>query len=198
MLPAQSVDRPSPGMTRDLDYISAVSIVLSGVLIFTTIQAQDFADVEGDSALGRVTFPIYAPELARAFTLLALVAWSWGLSAFWEIGPLYGAAVTVAGAVVGWRYYALRTPAEDKRSYVLYNVRGASSRSVLVGRLLLTRRLPRSGLPWRTYCPSTHAPAYSISDVCFHVDLDSRIRLLSKTSVFVRDVLRCDVFRSST
>ena len=110
------------GLTRDLDSVSIFAIYLSGALIFTTIQAQDFADVEGDSALGRVTFPIYAPELSRVFTLFALVGWSCGLSAFWDIGPLHRAIFIGFGALVGWRYYVLRTAKEDGRSYVLYNV----------------------------------------------------------------------------
>ena len=110
------------GATRDLDRVSVFAVCLSGALIFTTIQAQDFADTEGDSALGRVTFPIYAPEFSRTFTLFALIAWSCGLSAFWDIGPAYRAAFIGLGALVGWRYYSKRTVEADCRSYVLYNV----------------------------------------------------------------------------
>ena len=105
-----------------MDRVSVVAICLSGALIFTTIQAQDFADVQGDAALGRVTFPIYAPELSRVFTLFTLIAWSCGLSAFWEIGPLFSGVFIALGVVVGWRYYVLRTPEDDNDSYVLYNV----------------------------------------------------------------------------
>ncbi|KAI0704551.1 UbiA prenyltransferase family-domain-containing protein [Earliella scabrosa] len=110
------------GATRDLDRVSMFAVCLSGALIFTTIQAQDFADTEGDSALGRVTFPIYAPEFSRTFTLFALIAWSCGLSAFWDIGPAYRAAFIGLGALVGWRYYSKRTVEADCRSYVLYNI----------------------------------------------------------------------------
>ena len=58
-----------------MDFVSVTAVIISGILIFTTIQAQDFPDVEGDKALGRMTFPIYAPmELSRAFTLFWLLS----------------------------------------------------------------------------------------------------------------------------
>lgn len=40
---------------------------------FTTIQAQDFPDIEGDVASGRMTLPLYAPEFSQALTVLAHV-----------------------------------------------------------------------------------------------------------------------------
>ena len=118
----RSTESSLAGASGNLDRVSIFAICLSGALIFTTIQAQDFADVAGDGALGRVTFPIYAPELSRAFTLFALIAWSCVLSACWEVGPLLSGAFIALGTLVGWRYYVFRTPANDDRSYVLYNV----------------------------------------------------------------------------
>lgn len=105
-----------------------MSILLSGMVIFTTIQAQDYPDTEGDAASGRITFPIYAPELSRIVTLLAMVAWSLILSWFWNIGILSQSIFTALGIFVGIRYYIYRTPAADKRSYVLFNVRCDLSR----------------------------------------------------------------------
>ncbi|KAI0746359.1 UbiA prenyltransferase family [Daedaleopsis nitida] len=110
------------GVSGELDYVSITAVCLSGALIFTTVQAQDFADVEGDSALGRITFPIYAPELSRAITLFAIPFWAWGLGIFWDIGPWCRGTYSVIGALLGWRYYTLRTPAADRQSYLLYNV----------------------------------------------------------------------------
>ncbi|KAM5543797.1 hypothetical protein V8D89_002414 [Ganoderma adspersum] len=109
------------GSTCDLDAISATAVCISGVLIFTTIQAQDFADVEGDAAMGRMTFPIYAPHLSRSVTLLAMSAWSLFLPCFWGVGPLCGAAFVTFGSFVGCRYYYLRAPEDDRVSYALYN-----------------------------------------------------------------------------
>ncbi|KAI0741269.1 UbiA prenyltransferase family, partial [Daedaleopsis nitida] len=110
------------GGTRDLDSVSMLAVFLSGAIIFTTVQAQDFADVDGDAVLGRVTLPIYAPEFARMLTLCTLIAWSIGISAMWGIGPFYSGAFNALGAYVGWRFYSLRNPTADRRSYILYNI----------------------------------------------------------------------------
>ncbi|EKM50744.1 uncharacterized protein PHACADRAFT_188269 [Phanerochaete carnosa HHB-10118-sp] len=110
------------GASREIDYISTTAVCISGALIFTTIQAQDFADVEGDKQLGRVTLPIYAPEFSRAFTLGALIGWSIFLSWFWHIGPLCAIGFIGMGTFVGLRYYTRRTEAEDRESYVFYNI----------------------------------------------------------------------------
>jgi hypothetical protein len=87
-----------------------------------TISAQDFPDVEGDAASGRVTFPLYAPELSRVFTFFAIVVWSVGLGWYWAIGPTIQGTFILLGAYVGFRYYKWRTPAIDKRSYLMFNV----------------------------------------------------------------------------
>ena len=102
--------------------MAQTAVCISGALIFTTIQAQDFADVEGDAALGRKTFPIIAPRASRVASLLAMCAWSLGLALFWDVGPLVGGAFVALGSFVGARFFFLRTAEEDERSYVLYNV----------------------------------------------------------------------------
>ncbi len=106
-----------------MDFVSVTAVIISGILIFTTIQAQDFPDVEGDKALGRMTFPIYAPEFSRAFTLFATIAWSMFLSWFWGVGPVSAAFLVIFGSYVGLRYYRWRTLEADKRSYLIFNVR---------------------------------------------------------------------------
>ena len=116
------------GASYRLDATAVRAVALSGALIFTTIQAQDFPDVAGDRERGRVTLPIYAPELARRGTLAALVLWSGFLAWFWGTGPVCAAAFVALGAAVGVRFYALRGPAADRTSYVLYNVRCRSLR----------------------------------------------------------------------
>lgn len=97
-------------------------MILSGIIIFTTIQSQDFADVAGDVSIGRVTFPIYAPEASRKVTLIAMVLWSVFLAALWELGTFSGGAFCALGAYVGYRYYNLRSVKEDEVSYRVYNV----------------------------------------------------------------------------
>lgn len=92
------------------------------MVIFTTIQVQDYPDIEGDAESGRVTFPIYAPEFSRLFTLSAIIIWSFVLSWFWDIGILGQCFLAGLGAYVGARYYLHRTPIADKKSYKLFNV----------------------------------------------------------------------------
>ena len=106
-----------------MDSVSVAAVIVSNILILTTIQAQDFPDVEGDKALGRMTFPIYAPEFSRAFTFFAIVAWSMFLSWFWGVGPVSAAFLVIFGTYVGIRYYHRRTLEADKTSYLIYNVR---------------------------------------------------------------------------
>jgi len=110
------------GANHAMDFVSVTAVIISGILIFTTIQAQDFPDVEGDKALGRMTFPIYAPEFSRAFTLFATVAWSIFLGWFWGIGPVSAAFLVIFGSYVGMRYYRWRTLEADKKSYLIFNV----------------------------------------------------------------------------
>jgi 4-hydroxybenzoate polyprenyltransferase len=106
-----------------MDFVSVTAVFISGMLIFTAIQAQDFPDVEGDKVAGRVTFPIYAPELSRILTLFATIAWSVFLSWFWEIGPISTTVFISLGTYVGLRYYRWRTLEADKKSYFIFNVR---------------------------------------------------------------------------
>ncbi|KAJ6489645.1 UbiA prenyltransferase family [Mycena vitilis] len=104
-----------------LDLVSLAAVALSGILIFTTIQAQDFPDVEGDAALGRVTFPIYAPEGSRLFTLIVMIFWPIVLAHHWDIGRVSTSAFLALGAYVGWRYYHWRTRDADRKSYLIFN-----------------------------------------------------------------------------
>ncbi|KAI0036376.1 UbiA prenyltransferase family [Vararia minispora EC-137] len=102
------------------DALSAIA--LAGATIFTTIQLQDFPDIVGDAAAGRVTFPIYAPEFSRWLTVSALLSWSLLLSSFWAIGTTGSMALLALGAVVGVRCVCLRSPAADAATYRLYGV----------------------------------------------------------------------------
>jgi len=103
--------------------VSVTAVIISGILIFTVIQAQDFPDVEGDKLVRRMTFPIYAPELSRFLTLFAIVAWSVFLSWFWGVGRISTALFISFGIHVGLRYYLCRTLEADRKSYLIFNVR---------------------------------------------------------------------------
>lgn len=108
--------------TRSLDKTALLALLCSTSIIFTTIHAQDFADVEGDKASGRRTLPIVAPEGSRVWMLVALMLWSCVLAGLWGLGPVSGTLYFCTGSLVGARYFKLRKIDDDKRSYLLYNV----------------------------------------------------------------------------
>ncbi|KAJ6580407.1 UbiA prenyltransferase family [Mycena vulgaris] len=104
-----------------LDHIALQALTCSALIVLTTIHAQDFSDIEGDMAAGRVTLPIYAPKGSRIFTALALGVWSVGLGHIWDIGPSSQLFLVVIGGTVGWRFFQFRTVADDGKTYVAYN-----------------------------------------------------------------------------
>ncbi|KAI0708433.1 UbiA prenyltransferase family [Earliella scabrosa] len=97
--------------------------VLNALLILTTIQVQDFQDVDGDRATGRMTLPIAYPWASRLSISLILPAWSIFLSLFWNVGFLSSAVLVSLGAYVGAQLYSnRRTPTRDADMYRIYNV----------------------------------------------------------------------------
>ncbi|KAJ6521543.1 UbiA prenyltransferase family [Mycena vulgaris] len=94
-----------------LDHIALRSLTCSALVVLTTIHAQDFSDIEGDMAAGRVTLPIYAPKGAR-ITPPSRLASGLGTKLL----------LVVLGGTVGWRFYKFRTVAKDQKTYVAYNI----------------------------------------------------------------------------
>jgi 4-hydroxybenzoate polyprenyltransferase len=111
------------GKTRSLDDVAKTALLCSAFIIFTTIHAQDFADVEGDRTSGRRTLPIVAPKAARTSMILLLVVWSAVLSLVWGLDRATSSAMLLLGTFVGIRYLYLHSKDDDKRSYLWYNVR---------------------------------------------------------------------------
>ncbi|KAI5825149.1 hypothetical protein K523DRAFT_313968 [Schizophyllum commune Tattone D] len=107
---------------KPLSSSTALLLLCSGLVILTTVHAQDFADIEGDRALGRMTLPIRFPGLSRAGVYIGVPLWSFFLAYAWGMLRWYRVAFQVLGLVVAWRYYAFQTVEGDRRSYVLYNV----------------------------------------------------------------------------
>ncbi|KAJ7580831.1 UbiA prenyltransferase family [Mycena floridula] len=105
-----------------LDAVALKALMLTALLIFTTIHAQDFADCEGDKQSGRRTLPIVFPEGSRVYIMLIIVAWSVTLCAIWSVGTLGSALIVGSGTFVGWRYFEMRAASEDEKSYLLYNL----------------------------------------------------------------------------
>ncbi|KAK0460551.1 UbiA prenyltransferase family [Desarmillaria tabescens] len=107
---------------HNLDRNSLTALICSGVLIFTTISAQDFADVKGDTLSGRRTFPIVAPEGSRYYILAIIPLWSGSLVNLWNLGPASGSLFVAFGAYVGFRFFRFRDERSDRYNYVWYNI----------------------------------------------------------------------------
>ncbi|KIY43457.1 hypothetical protein FISHEDRAFT_67929 [Fistulina hepatica ATCC 64428] len=91
-----------------LDDSAILALILSGSIILTTIQAQDFADREGDKKSSRRTLPISFPEGSRVYTFLMLVVWSFTVSRLWHLGPISSHVFISFGSWIGYRYYSKR------------------------------------------------------------------------------------------
>ncbi|KAK0184457.1 UbiA prenyltransferase family [Armillaria mellea] len=99
-----------------------VAEMFSSLIVLTTIQAQDFQDIEGDRVLEHHTLPILLPTVSRNAMLLLLIAWSISLGQMAQLQGLRYALFTFSGIAVGYRFVAYRTARQDHKSYVYYNV----------------------------------------------------------------------------
>jgi hypothetical protein len=106
---------------NEVDSTVCIAIALSAGIILTTIHTQDFKDVVGDAAVGRVTLPIAYPVLSRVATAFFLVAWSWGVSRTWQVDDVMAAIMGVFGMAVGIRFVARTGAPADKVSFYMYN-----------------------------------------------------------------------------
>jgi len=105
-----------------LDFTGSLSIFIISAILATTIQAQDFQDVDGDKSVGRSTLPIAFPKLSRCTPLISLLLWSAYLTCIWEIGGIGTCGFTCLAVIVGLRYFLLRTTKDDELSYLMYNI----------------------------------------------------------------------------
>ena len=88
----------------------------------TTIHTQDYKDVPGDTAAGRVTLPIAYPALSRVITAFFLIAWSWGVSRTWCLDDVAAAVMGVLALGIGISFVAQTDSRADKVSFYWYNV----------------------------------------------------------------------------
>ena len=105
------------------DALALKAVLTSALIIFTTIHAQDFADVEGDKIMNRRTVCIVAPKVSRIATFVIIPFWSILLITLWNLEVVPATLFFLFGLYCGFRYYWYRDISADERSYVLYNVR---------------------------------------------------------------------------
>ncbi len=113
---------PTGQRESEVDSTGCIAVALSAGIILTTIHTQDYKDVLGDAAAGRVTLPIAHPVASRVVTAFILVAWSWGVSLTWQLDGITAAVMGVLALVVGVSFVARRDAHADVVSSYLYNV----------------------------------------------------------------------------
>ncbi|KAF7340800.1 hypothetical protein MSAN_02109100 [Mycena sanguinolenta] len=106
--------------------------LLNGMIILTTIHAQDFRDELGDRVAGRRTIPTEMPKIGRIAILIGLPAWSIVVGCLFSSSKLVSLLLISMGTWVGTRFYLLRTLENDRASYTAYNFWLALARIVPV------------------------------------------------------------------
>ncbi|KAI5886656.1 uncharacterized protein SCHCODRAFT_02693351 [Schizophyllum commune H4-8] len=97
---------------------AALPLLCSGLVILTTLHAQDFAGIEGDRALGRRSFPVRSPQLSRACVYMDVALWSFLLACAWSMTWM---GFLGLGLVVARRFCSFLSIVEGQRSDVPHN-----------------------------------------------------------------------------
>jgi 4-hydroxybenzoate polyprenyltransferase len=96
-------------------------LVLTGAVIFTTLQVQDLPDMKGDAVRGRRTLPLVCGEGAGRWSVaIPVLIWSIICPYFWGLGVLSYAFTLVSGFVVSGRVLAIRNEAADEVTYKIW------------------------------------------------------------------------------
>lgn len=87
---------------RLVDDLLCQWLMLLAAVITTTVHAQDFPDLKGDTACGRITMPLlYGQAWSRYGLAVFLILWSVVCPAFWKVhSPLAWAAPLIIGSVM--------------------------------------------------------------------------------------------------
>ena len=92
-------------------------------LVFSTVQSQDFADVEGDRLRQRKTMPLQIGDTeARIFTAACVTLWTVVCCWFWTSRPPIGIMYFTLGAHVATRTLKWKSATEDKKTFLLWNL----------------------------------------------------------------------------
>lgn len=106
-----------------LDNVTIAAVCISLAVNTTTIFAQDFQDVDGDTKAGRTTIPMLLnPTAARSLLCLLLTIWSAYLAHFWALGIPIAMTYVVFSAAIGGMFLLRRSTRDDEVSYYWYNV----------------------------------------------------------------------------
>ena len=96
-------------------------LAVVGIIVLSTLQIQDMADMEGDAACGRKTMPLKCGETLTRWSIAVAVA-VWSIVCPWMFdlaGPGY-AIPTLLGSMIVVRILACRNVDSDKGTFKLW------------------------------------------------------------------------------
>lgn len=103
------------------DMRAATWLLILACAIMSTSHAQDFRDLEGDKAAGRVTLPLLIGDMNARFLLaFGIVFWTAVACWFWEVGLVDSSAAWLAGAAVVFNLFRDKTHEGNTRSWKLF------------------------------------------------------------------------------
>lgn len=113
-----------PGASAShLDDLTIKALLTCTVIFLTTAHCQDFKDVSGDAAVGRVTMPMVHPFLSRLSYMFFVIFWSIALSVYWELEYMFAVAFIGFSIFIGAFVMMFRSVKADQLSFQLYEVR---------------------------------------------------------------------------
>ena len=98
-------------------------LLLIGVIVFSTVQMQDFADQSGDRIRGRLSLPLVVGDGKARWSVAILVpVWSVLAPIFWQLGGKSLAMPVLLGTTISVRVLRNRTEANDKLTFKIWNL----------------------------------------------------------------------------
>ena len=96
-------------------------LAIIGGVIFSTLQMQDMADMEGDSARGRRTLPlVHGENTARWLIAIPVAAWSLVCPPFWACGVVGYSVSVVTGIAIVLRVLLLKDREACQKTWALW------------------------------------------------------------------------------
>ncbi|KAH7141994.1 hypothetical protein EDB81DRAFT_948250 [Dactylonectria macrodidyma] len=93
---------------------------ICAAIVFTTIQAQDLRDQDGDALIDRQTLPLILSDgLARWLTAVAIFTWSVICPRYWHLNALGCIIPILIGAAVSAHMLVYRTRGHDQSTFRL-------------------------------------------------------------------------------
>ena len=106
---------------NELNRNAYVWLAVVGAIVFSTLQMQDMADMEGDAARGRRTLPlVHGETFARWSIALPVAIWSLVCPTFWGSGVIGFGISVAAGSVLVFRILVLSGPMAYRRTWVIW------------------------------------------------------------------------------